>query len=80
MHKQLEALEACSLNAISTASTLVELEDLRIKYLGQGGELMVLLAGMGGLEPQQRLEIGAAANASRERIERQIDHCRRLLS
>jgi phenylalanyl-tRNA synthetase alpha chain len=80
MYDQLKAFEGRAFTAISGATTLAELEDLRTKYLGQGGELMALLAGMGSLEPGQRLEVGAAANASRKSIEIQIDHCRRLLS
>jgi phenylalanyl-tRNA synthetase alpha chain len=79
LKEQLAALEVRACTEASGATTLAELEDLKLKYLGQGGELSTLLSAMGALQPQQRTEIGAIAVTVMKSIEMQVDQCRRLL-
>jgi phenylalanyl-tRNA synthetase alpha chain len=79
MREELKALEVRACAEISRATTLEELEDLKLKYLGQDGALSTLLVGMGALQAQQRMEIGAIANTVLRNIQMQIDQCRKLL-
>ena len=46
-----------------------ELDAARVKYLGKKGALTAILRGMGALEPNERREIGEAANIVRNELE-----------
>lgn len=51
------------------AANLTELDAVRVKYLGKKGELTAILKGMGALTPEERKEVGQAANDARNVIE-----------
>lgn len=51
------------------AANLPALDAARVKYLGKKGELTAILKGMGKLTPDERKEIGQAANDARNVIE-----------
>ena len=51
----------------------VDVEALRIKYLGKKGELTAVLRGMGALSPEERPKIGQLANDVRVDIENAIE-------
>ena len=65
-----QALENEALSAIEAASTLDELDDLRIRFLGRKSELKLALR-----EVRDR-ETGATLNALRERLEAAVDERR----
>ena len=48
-------------------------EDIRIKVLGKKGQLTEILRSMGGLAPEERKELGMAANKVRADIESLLD-------
>ena len=50
----------------------VDLEELRIRFLGKKGELTSVLRGMGALTPEERPVIGQMANEVRAYIEKAI--------
>lgn len=58
---------------ICTAKSSVELENIRVKYLGKKGELTNVLRGMGQLSAEDRPKIGQIANEVRGFIENKID-------
>ena len=62
-----EALQREALSAIEAASTLAELEELRIRYLGRSSDLKLALR-----EVRDR-ETGMTLNATREAIESAVD-------
>lgn len=62
----LESLQIAALAAVNAASTLPALEDARIQYLGQKGEITGLLKELGTLPPEERKTRGAQVNAVRE--------------
>ncbi len=51
------------------AESLPALDAARVKYLGKKGELTAILKGMGALTPEERKEVGQAANDARAVIE-----------
>ncbi|WMJ84347.1 phenylalanine--tRNA ligase subunit alpha [Oscillospiraceae bacterium LTW-04] len=51
------------------AESLPTLDAVRVKYLGKKGELTAILKGMGALTPEERKEVGQAANDARTVIE-----------
>ena len=62
LEDQLTTLRQVATEAIATADTLDQLEQLRVSYLGKKGELSQILKGMGKLDAAERPRIGAVAN------------------
>jgi len=58
----------------------VELEQLRVRYVGRKAELPNMLRGIAQLAPEQRGPTGKAANTARQSIEQLIDARARQLS
>ena len=58
--------------AVSGASTTAELEELRVRYLGRKAELPQLLRGVAELPPEERGQVGKAANEARRALEELI--------
>lgn len=73
MKQQLEEIKKSAKAALSSASSLEELDAVRVKYLGKKGELTAVLKQMGGLSPEERPIIGQLANEIREQIQAEID-------
>lgn len=67
--RDLERLQEGSLAAVATAPDVAALEALELDVLGKKGRLTAVLRGIGGLLPEDRPKVGAAANAVRTAIE-----------
>lgn len=76
---QLEALRQEAQQAIATAETLDQLDQLRVKYLGKKGQLSQALGGMGKLPPEERPRIGALTNEVKEALQNDLDAKRTAL-
>ena len=76
---QLQQLRTEATGAIAALSSLDELEQLRIKYLGKKGELSQILRGMGKLSPKERPVVGAEANVVKEAIQTSLDQQKQSL-
>lgn len=77
MEAQLQQLKDEAINKIQDASTVKELQDVRVAYLGKKGPITDLLKGMGKLPAEERPKMGALVNVVREEVtvvldERQI--------
>ncbi len=59
---QLQELKTEAVNAIAKSTSLEELEQLRVNYLGKKGQLSQILRGMGKLSPEERPIVGSLAN------------------
>lgn len=59
---KLESLVPELLEALGQASSLEELEALRVRFLGRKGLLAGLMTGLGGLSPEARPLVGKVAN------------------
>ncbi|MEX0974263.1 MAG: phenylalanine--tRNA ligase subunit alpha [Bacillota bacterium] len=76
MKDQIEALRQKASGEVAAASAEEELEVIRLKYLGKKGEVTSLLKTVGSLPAGERPAFGAAVNAFREALEREIDRRR----
>lgn len=68
MQERLKELQTESLEKISTAADLKELNDIRVSYLGKKGPITEVLKGMGKLSAEERPKMGALANEVRDSI------------
>lgn len=76
---ELATLKTEATNAIASADTLEQLEQLRVNYLGKKGQLSVVLRGMGKLTAEDRPRIGAIANDVKELLQNNLDQKRSSL-
>ena len=58
---------------LQNAASLQEAEDVRVKVLGKKGQLTEILRSMGKLSPEERKELGQAANQVRAEIEAMLE-------
>ena len=79
LEAQLEAIRLEAQQALVEASSLDQLEQLRVKYLGKKGPIPLVLGGMGKLDPSDRPRIGARANEVKEAIQAELDQRRTVL-
>ena len=73
MDGKLNSILSQAKQALTEASTLEELNDIRVRYLGKKGELTGVLRGMSTLTAEERPLIGQLANKVREQIEQELN-------
>lgn len=64
-----DAILEAGLAAVSAVNDLIELEQVKARYLGKSGELTELLKQLGKLEPEARKAAGATINAAKQAFE-----------
>lgn len=64
---------------LSDVKNALELENLRLTYLGKKGELTAVLRGMGALSAEERPLIGQLANEVRSFIEERLEEAKDLI-
>ncbi|GAA5416291.1 phenylalanine--tRNA ligase alpha subunit [Paraliobacillus ryukyuensis] len=79
MKERLQALQQEALAKVKEATTLDELQSIRVSYLGKKGPITEVLRGMGKLSPEERPVIGELANKVRETIANQLDEKKQQL-
>jgi phenylalanyl-tRNA synthetase alpha chain len=79
LETQLDAIRQEAQTAIQAVSSLDELEQLRVKYMGKKGPIPLVLGGMGKLEPADRPRIGAKANEVKAAIQTDLDQQKNTL-
>lgn len=72
MREELEKMKAEAEAELRTTSTLEELHQVRVKYLGKKGQLTAILRGMGSLPPEERPVVGQIANEIRDFLEKEF--------
>ncbi|MEM9534150.1 MAG: phenylalanine--tRNA ligase subunit alpha [Cyanobacteria bacterium P01_A01_bin.3] len=73
MEEQLAALQQELTTVLSEASTLEELEKVRIDFLGKKGKLSKILASMGKLPAEDRPRMGALANEVKTTLQTNLE-------
>ena len=66
---RIEELRDEALSAVELASSTSELESVRVKYLGRSAGLTEIKKGIRNLPPEDRREVGGAANRATKEIE-----------
>jgi phenylalanyl-tRNA synthetase alpha chain len=69
----LEQIQQDALAAVAASSTLSELETARVAHTGRRSPLSEILAGIGGLPPERRGEVGKGANLARRAVQEALD-------
>ena len=69
MIDRITQIQAEASAAIGAATTTASLEELRVRFLGRKAELPNLLRGVAELPPEQRGQVGKAANVARQTLE-----------
>ena len=73
MQAQLQQLKQEAISKIEAASSVKELQDVRVAYLGKKGPITDLLKGMGKLPAEERPKMGALVNVVREEVTSVLD-------
>src|SRR3954451_16315392 len=73
MVERIEEIRKEAADAIATASTTAELEELRVRYLGRKSELTQILRGISDLPAEERGPVGKSGNEARQELERLIE-------
>lgn len=74
MKDTLESLKINAINHIDQTTSTVELEMIRVQYMGKKGELTQVLKQMGKLSPEERPLMGKLANVVRDAIEQALNN------
>ena len=74
MEDELQGIEREGQEAVRTAATVKDLEEVRHAFLGRkAGRLSAILARLGSLPPEERRVVGAAANRLKARLEGELE-------
>ena len=73
MQERLRQILEESKEQMKNAASLQDAEEVRVKVLGKKGQLTEILRGMGKLSPEERKELGQAANQVRAEIEARLE-------
>jgi phenylalanyl-tRNA synthetase alpha chain len=73
MVDRIEQIEEEARDAIRTASSSEELEEVRVRYLGRKAELTGILRGISDLPSDQRGPVGKVGNEARTRLEHSLN-------
>jgi phenylalanyl-tRNA synthetase alpha chain len=73
MAERIEKIRKEAAEAIGSALTTAELEELRVRYLGRKAELTQILRGIADLPPEERGPVGKAGNEARRELEWLLD-------
>ncbi|WP_353892652.1 phenylalanine--tRNA ligase subunit alpha [Proteinivorax hydrogeniformans] len=69
MKNELNSILQAAKKEIDSASSLAQLNELKVNYLGKKGEITTLLRQMGSLSPEERPVMGKLANEVKEEIQ-----------
>lgn len=79
MKEKLELIKVAAKDALENATSLKELEEIKVRFLGKKGELTSILKMMGGLSPEERPIMGQKANEVRGFIEKTLEETRSVV-
>ena len=73
MGDRIEEIRKEAADAIRSASTTTELEELRVRYLGRKADLTQILRGIAELPKEERGPVGKAGNEARQELENLLE-------
>ena len=69
---ELEKIRAEAMSSVTSASSLADLEDVRVATLGKKGTISALMATLGKMSPDERKAAGARLNAVKDEVAESI--------
>ena len=79
MKETLNSINTAAKEAIAAAADEVQIEEIRVKYLGKKGELTAILKQMGSLSPEERPIMGQLVNEAKAQLETLIAEKKEIL-
>ena len=79
MKEKIEEIKKSAKEKIAAITSLQELQDLKVKYLGKKGELTSILKGLGGLAAEDRPKVGSMVNQVRDELEKSIESAEKAM-
>ena len=76
----IDELRRQALEAVEATTTLDELDEARVRYVGRRSELALAQRGLGDLDPEERKERGKQLNAVRGAVEQALEERRSVLA
>ncbi len=73
MKERIEGIVESATKVINESSSLKELDQFRVEYLGKKGKITSILKSMGDLTPEEKKEVGRLANEGKNKIETLIE-------
>lgn len=73
MQEKLKEMENEAINLLKSAKSLVDIDNIRVKYLGKKGSLTEILKGMKDLSAEEKPIIGQLANKVKDKISSELD-------
>ncbi len=73
MHQTVDEILKVAQQAIVAATTLRELDEIRVAYLGKKGQLTEILKSLGKLAPEERPKVGETVNAAKQALETSLE-------
>jgi phenylalanyl-tRNA synthetase alpha chain len=77
--QELDLVVKAAEDSIANADTIVDLEDIRVKYMGKKGELTSVLKNLGKLPPAERPLVGQKVNKYKQQLQQSITSRRESL-
>ena len=78
--ERIDELKAEALSAVAAADSTADLEAVRVRYLGRSAEITEIKKSIGSLPPEDRKEVGRAANLASREIEENIEAQRAVIA
>src|SRR3712207_4680534 len=71
--QRIEVLRSEALSAVAAADSTASLEDVRVRFLGRSAEITEIKKSIGSLPPEDRKDVGRAANVASREIEESLE-------
>ena len=78
--ERIDQLKAEALAAVAAADSSADLEEVRVRYLGRSAEITEIKKSIGSLPPEDRKEVGRAANLASREIEENMEAQRAVIA
>jgi phenylalanyl-tRNA synthetase alpha chain len=78
--QRIDELKSEALSAVAAADSTAVLEDVRVRYLGRSAEITEIKKSIGSLPPDDRKEVGRAANLASREIEEALEARRAMFA
>jgi phenylalanyl-tRNA synthetase alpha chain len=78
--ERIDQLKSEALAAVAAADSTADLEEVRVRYLGRSAEITEIKKSIGSLPPEDRKEVGRAANLASREIEENMEAQRVIIA